>query len=258
VILAIDVGNTETTLGLFAGDSLRAHWRIVTEAARTPDELGLQLRALLQSRPDDAGAVRAVVIGSVVPALTGALAEASERWLNAPAIVVDARSPLPITLQVDEPMTVGAARLINTLAASRLYGVDTIVVDFGTATTYDCITADGVFLGGIIAPGIRTSAETLIRRTSKLPATELAVPAKAIGTRTEDCIRAGVMFGAADAIDGLVRRIKREWPTDNVPQVLATGGLAATVAPLSDEIDSVDTHLTLKGLRIAYTLLAGD
>jgi type III pantothenate kinase len=258
VILAIDVGNTETTLGLFADDDLRAHWRIVTEAARTPDEIGLQLRALLDSRPDDARAVRAVVIGSVVPALTGALAEASERWLNASAIIVDARSPLPIRLQVDEPLTVGADRLINTLAASRLYATDTIVVDFGTATTYDCITADGVFLGGIIAPGIRTSAETLIRRTSKLPATELAVPAKAIGTRTEDCIRAGVMFGAADAIDGLVRRIKREWPTPNDPQVIATGGLAATVAPLSEEIDAVDTYLTLKGLRIAYSLLAGD
>ena len=159
---------------------------------------------------------------------------------------------------MDEPLTVGADRLINTLAASRIYRRDTIVVDFGTATTYDCITGDGVFLGGIIAPGIRTSADTLIRRTSKLPATELAVPARAIGTRTEDCIRAGVVFGAADAIDGLVRRIKREWPTTTVPQVIATGGLAATIAPLSTEIESVDAFLTLKGLRIAYALLTGD
>ena len=258
MILAIDVGNTETTLGLFDGDAMQAHWRIVTEAARTPDEFGLQLRALLQSHPEAARAVRAVAIGSVVPAVTGALAEASERWLNARAIIVDARSPLPIRLQVDEPLTVGADRLINTLAASRIYRRDTIVVDFGTATTYDCITGDGVFLGGIIAPGIRTSADTLIRRTSKLPATELAVPARAIGTRTEDCIRAGVVFGAADAIDGLVRRIKREWPTATVPQVIATGGLAATIAPLSTEIESVDAFLTLKGLRIAYSLLTGD
>jgi type III pantothenate kinase len=258
VILAIDVGNTETTLGLFEGESLRAHWRIVTESARTPDELGLQLRALLASYPDAPRAVRAVAIGSVVPAMTGALAEAIETWLHARVIVVDARSPLPIRLQVDEPLTVGADRLINTLAASRIYHRDTIVVDFGTATTYDCITADGVFLGGIIAPGIRTSAETLIRRTSKLPATELDIPPRAIGTRTEDCIRAGVMFGAADALDGLVRRIKREWPTPAVPQVIATGGLAATIAPLSTEIDAVDTYLTLQGLRIAYDLLAGD
>lgn len=258
MILTIDVGNTEMTLGVFEGEALRAHWRTVTEAARTPDELGLLLRALLQAVPGEARPVHAVVIGSVVPAVTGALTEACERWLDVRALVINPLSPLPIRLQVDEPLTVGADRLINTLAASRLYGCDTIVVDFGTATTYDCITADGVFLGGIIAPGIRTSADTLIRRTSKLPATELAIPAKAIGTRTEDCIRAGVMFGAADATDGLVRRIKREWPTATTPRVIATGGLAGTIAPLSEEIDEVDTFLTLKGLRLAHTLLAGD
>lgn len=255
-MLAIDVGNTESTLGLFDGTTLRAHWRTVTDPSRTPDEMGLQLRALLGSVQGGA-TVREVVIGSVVPAMTGTLAEASERWLGARVLTIDARSPLPIRLQVDEPLTVGADRLINTLAASQLYRCDMIVVDFGTATTYDCITADGVFLGGIIAPGITTSAETLIRRTSKLPATELQVPAKAIGTRTEDCIRAGVMFGAADAIDGLVRRIKGEWPNRSVPKVLATGGLASTIAPLTREIEEVDPHLTLKGLRIAHEMLSG-
>lgn len=254
-MLAIDVGNTETTMGLFDGPTLRAHWRLVTDASRTPDEMGLQLRALLGSVPGGP-TVHAVVIGSVVPAMTGTLAEAGERWLGARVLTVDARSPLPIKLQVDDPLTVGADRLINTLAASRLYGCDMIVVDFGTATTYDCITADGVFLGGIIAPGVTTSAETLIRRTSKLPATELQVPAKAIGTRTEDCIRAGVMFGAADAVDGLVRRIKAEWPTMSVPKVVATGGLASTIAPITKEIEEVDTDLTLKGLRIAYEILS--
>jgi len=256
VILTVDVGNTETTYGLFAGEELRAHWRTVSEAARTPDELGLQLRALLESVPGAHATVRTVVIGSVVPALTATFVEASERWLNARTRVIDASSPLPIRLQVDEPMTVGADRLINTLAASRLYHCDTIVVDFGTATTYDCITADGVLLGGAIAPGIRTSAATPLRRTSKLPATELAVPAKVIGTRTEECIRAGVMFGAADAIDGIVRRIKREWPTSTVPRVIATGGLAETVSPLCEEIEEVDPYLTLKGLRIAHELLS--
>ena len=115
---------------------------------------------------------------------------------------------MPITVAVDEPLTVGADRLINTLAASRLYARDTICVDLGTATTFDCITADGVFLGGVIMPGVRTSAETLTRRTSKLPATEIVPPKRVIGTRTEECIRAGVLFGAADAIDGIVRRIK--------------------------------------------------
>jgi type III pantothenate kinase len=156
---------------------------------------------------------------------------------------------------VDEPLTVGADRILNTLAASRMYKVDTVVVDLGTATTYDCITAGGVFLGGIIAPGLRTSADTLIRRTSKLPATELVPPARAIGTRTEECIRAGVLFGAADAIDGLVRRIKAEWPTAHVPKVVATGGLAPLVTSLCREIDVVEPNLTLYGLQIAFAIL---
>lgn len=121
-------------------------------------------------------------------------------------------------------MTVGADRIINTLAASRLHGVDCIVVDLGTATTYDCITADGVFLGGVIQPGVRTSAETLFRRTAKLAATELSAPAKVIGTRTDECIRSGVVLGAAASVDGLVRRIKAEWPRATVPRVIATGG----------------------------------
>ena len=146
---------------------------------------------------------------------------------------------------------------INTLAASRIYKTDTIVVDLGTATTYDCITAEGVFLGGIIAPGLRTSADTLIRRTSKLPATELVAPARALGKRTEECIRAGVMLGTADMIDGLVRRLKQEWPGGRVPKVVATGGLAETVAPLCAEIELVEPYLTLYGLQMAYALLGG-
>jgi type III pantothenate kinase len=169
---------------------------------------------------------------------------------------VDAHSPLPITLDVLEPLTVGADRIVNTLAASRLYGRDTIVVDLGTATTYDCITADGVFLGGVIAPGMRTSAETLIRRTSKLPATELQAPERVIGRRTEDCIRSGVVFGTADAVDGIVRRIKKEWPTPRTPLVVATGGLAPMIKPHASEIERVEPELTLVGLRMAYELIA--
>jgi type III pantothenate kinase len=129
------------------------------------------------------------------------------------------------------------------------------VVDLGTATTYDCITREGVFLGGVIQPGVQTSAETLFRRTSKLPATELVAPERVIGTRTEECIRAGVIFGAVDAIDGIVRRIQAEWPTRSVPQVLATGGLADVLAPLCTTIDRVEPVLTLEGLRIAHELL---
>lgn len=258
MIVVFDVGNTETTIGLFQGDELRAHWRVVTEVARTPDEFGLLLGGLLRSAGIEASAVQGAAIGSVVPPITGPLVDACRSWLGVEPVVVDARAPLPITLRVDEPLTVGADRLINTLAASRMYHVDTIVVDLGTATTYDCITADGVFLGGIIAPGLRTSADTLVRRTSKLPATELVAPARAIGKRTEECIRAGVMFGAADAIDGLVRRIKAEWPTPAQPRVVATGGYADVIAPLCHEVDVVEPFLTLYGLRMAHELLTAD
>jgi type III pantothenate kinase len=188
--------------------------------------------------------------------LTGSLAEACEQAVGAKPFIIDARSPLPITLDVEEPLTVGADRIINTLAASRIYRRDTIVVDLGTATTYDCITADGVFLGGVIAPGVRTSAETLFRRTSKLPATEIAPPARVIGRRTEDCIRSGVVLGSAEAIDGLVRRIKGEWPGGVVPLVVATGGLAAVFEPFCRELEIIDPHLTLTGLRIAHELVS--
>lgn len=257
MLLVFDVGNTETTVGLFDAERLAGQWRLTTSHERTADEIGLLLRALVHHAGIDAARVDAAAVGSVVPGATPALVEACERYFGAAVLVVDATSPLPITLDVDEPRTVGADRIINTLAASRLYERDVIVVDLGTATTYDCITADGVFLGGIIAPGVRTSAETLFRRTSKLPATELVAPERVIGRRTEECIRAGVVFGAADAIDGLVRRIKAAWPTPAVPLVVATGGLAETLRPHCTSFDRVAPHLTLEGLRIAHGLLAG-
>jgi len=256
VILVFDVGNTETTVGLFAGEALTRHWRLTTEASRTPDELGLMIAMLLRSADVDPAAVTGAAIGSVVPPVTGPLADACATWLGARAVIVDAAAGLPIRVDVDEPLTVGADRLINTLAASRLFRRDTIVVDLGTATTYDCITSDGTFIGGVIAPGVRTSAETLFRRTSKLPATELLPPARVIGRRTEECIRAGVVFGAADSIDGIVRRIKAEWPTRNVPLVVATGGLAETLKPFCAELERVEPFLTLHGLRMAYDHLA--
>lgn len=257
MLLVFDVGNTETTIGLFEGELLVANWRIVTEVSRTPDELMLVIRALIGARDLPIERVDGVAIGSVVPALTDPLREACSGLFGARPVVIDGRSPLPITLDVEEPLTVGADRIINTLAASRLYGRDTIAVDLGTATTYDCITAEGVFLGGVIAPGVRTSAETLFRRTSKLPATELIPPQRVIGRRTEECIRSGVIYGAADAVDGIVRRIKAEWPTPRTPLVLATGGLAEVIAPLCREVELVDTTLTLVGLRMAHELLSG-
>ncbi|HEX2451600.1 MAG TPA: type III pantothenate kinase, partial [Gemmatimonadales bacterium] len=145
----------------------------------------------------------------------------------------------------------GADRVVNVLAASELYHADTIVVDFGTATTFDCVTADARFLGGVIMPGLRTSADQLTRRAAKLPATELLPPERAIGRRTEDCIRAGVLFGTADAVDGIVHRIRAEWPRGETPGVVATGGLARLIAPLTRTIERVDPDLTLRGLSLA-------
>jgi type III pantothenate kinase len=250
------VGNTETTLGVFEGEQLRAHWRVSSDVERTGDEVGLLLSGLLQARGVAAGDLHGGAICSVVPSISAPLVEAFASWLAVNAILVDARSPLPIELRVDEPLTVGADRLVNTLASSRIHGCDTIVVDLGTATTYDCITAEGVFLGGVIAPGLRTSSDALVQHTSKLLATALVPPTKVIGTRTEECIRAGVVLGAADAIDGLVRRIKAEWPNGRTPRVIATGGLAGLMAPLCAEVDCVEPFLTLHGLRLAYELLS--
>ncbi|HET9013323.1 MAG TPA: type III pantothenate kinase [Gemmatimonadaceae bacterium] len=258
MLLTFDVGNSETTLGLFDGDTLRAHWRLMTDVVRSADEFGVLLRGFLAREQIAVSEVHGVAIGSVVPRVTQPLADACRDWLSARRIeVVDATSPLPITLAVDEPRTVGADRIINTLVASRRYGRDAIVVDLGTATTFDCITKDAVFLGGVIAPGVRTSAETLFRRTSKLPATELVAPARTIGANTEDCIRAGVMFGAAESIDGIVRRIIAEWPGTERPIVVGTGGLAEVFAPLVTCFDAVDPYLTLRGLALAFGLLDG-
>lgn len=256
MILVFDVGNTELTIGLFQETELRGHWRVMTDVARTPDEFGVLLRSLLATSEFNPAVVDGVAIGSVVPRVTGPLSEGCQEYFTVGApLIVDASSPLPIKLDVDEPLTVGADRLINTLAASRVYGRDAIVVDLGTATTFDCITSDGVFLGGVIAPGVMTSAETLTRRTSKLPATELTIPKRVIGRRTEECIRAGVMFGAADSIDGIVARIKAEWPRSSVPTVIATGGMAEMMSTLCKTFDRVEPYLTLQGLAIAYGLL---
>jgi type III pantothenate kinase len=259
VILVFDVGNTELTIGLFSEAELRGHWRLMTDAQRTADEFGVLLRSLLEASGFRDDEVDAAAIGSVVPRVTRPLADACRQYFAVgEPLIVDAKAKLPITLAVDEPLTVGADRLINTLAASRLYARDAIVVDMGTAMTFDCITAEGVFLGGVIAPGVMTASETLTRRTSKLPATELEIPSRVIGTRTEECIRAGVMFGAADAIDGIVARIKGEWPRPTTPLVVATGGFAETMAQLCRSFDRVEPYLTLQGLQIAHTLLGPE
>jgi len=255
MLLALDIGNTETTVGLFAGDRLEGHWRLHTTPQRTPDEWASALTAYLTQARHSTQEVRAAIVASVAPQVTRSLCDGIILATTHEPAQVDGRSKLPITLDVDEPMTVGADRIVNTLAASQLFKRDTIVVDFGTATTFDCITGDGRFIGGVIMPGIRTASDDLVRKTAKLPATELTPPPSVIGRRTEDCIRAGVLWGTADAVDGLVRRIKAEWPAKKAPQTIATGGLAGLIAPLSKEIESVHPDLTLVGLRLAAAAL---
>jgi type III pantothenate kinase len=187
--------------------------------------------------------------------MTEILALACRDTLGTEARMIDARAILGIRLDVDEPLSVGADRIANCLAARSICKRDTIVVDLGTATTYDCITKDGAFIGGIIQPGVRSSANTLFTRTSLLSATELVAPKHVIGKRTDECIRSGVLYGAADSIDGLVRRIIEEWGVPR-PMVAGTGGLASTLEPFCKSFDLVDPWFTLKGVKIGYDLLS--
>ncbi|MEJ2217978.1 MAG: type III pantothenate kinase [Gemmatimonadota bacterium] len=251
MILALDVGNTETVVGLFHEETLHAHWRIGTRPERTVDEMGLLLRSLMREAGVDADAVAGAGIASVVPPLTPVIVEACQRYVHADVAVIDARSGLPITLDVEEPLSVGADRIVNTLAAARLYARDTIAVDFGTATTFDCIGADGVFRGGVITPGIQTGAETLIRRTAKLPRVDIDQPTRVMGRRTETAIQSGIFFSAVDAVDGIVRRIREEWGAPDI-LVVATGGLAPLVAPHCRSIDRIEPFLTLQGILLAF------
>ena len=250
MILTFDVGNTETVIGLFEAGELLDHWRISTVAERTIDEIGLLVRTLIRESGFSTEVIRSSAIASVVPPLTSTLAEMCERHLGTDVVVIDASSPLPIRLDVEEPLTVGADRIVNTLAAASLYRRDTIAVDLGTATTFDCITADGTFMGGIISPGIQTGAETLVRRTAKLPRVELDRPPHVIGRRTETALRSGIFHSAVEAIDGIVRRIKEEWRRSDV-LVVATGGLAPVIGPHCRSVDRIEPFLTLYGLDLA-------
>jgi type III pantothenate kinase len=251
MLLTLDIGNTEITAGLFQGDTLETQWRLTTNPDRTPDEWASAIGGFLIHGGHSPNEVKAVCLASVAPTVTQSVLEGIATATGRTGVAVHAQSPLPVTLDVDEPLTVGADRIVNVLAAVELYHADTIVVDFGTATTFDCITADARFLGGVIMPGLRTAADQLTRRAAKLPATELKAPSRVIGRRTEECIQAGVLYGTADAVDGIVRRIRAEWPAGGSPRAVATGGLAAIVAPLTTSIEHIHPDLTLQGLRIA-------
>lgn len=250
--LVADVGNTETVVGLFAEGSLEpeGHWRYATPLPRTSDELTLLLRSFLLAGGFEPTKVTAAVVGSVVPAQTELLRAALGVLVPGEVRILSSLDELPIRLDVDSPRTVGADRIANTLAAAHLYGRDTIVVDLGTATTYDCITADGVFLGGVIAPGLQAGQEWLGGRTAMLPRVELVRPERVIGRRTETCLQSGIFYSAVDAVDGIVKRIRDEWERPDV-LVVATGGYAGVLAPHSRTVEKVEPWLTLIGLELA-------
>ena len=250
--LVVDVGNTETVVGVVReGTELVSHWRISTQVPRTVDEYAHLLRSLLREEGLGPSHLTRAVLGSVVPGTSDVLAPTLERVAGRPPVVVGPDSDLPIELDVEEPRTVGADRVVNTLAARELYGRDTIVVDLGTATTFDLVTADGVFMGGVISPGVSAGLEWLGRRTAKLPRVALHPPERCIGRRTETCIQSGIFYSAVDAVDGIVRRIRDEWGREEEPWVVATGGFATLIAPHCETVDHTEPFLTLLGLAMA-------
>lgn len=261
MLLAIDIGNTNVTVGSFRNGSLVAIRRTATDRQATADELELRLTDLL--RLDDAvlADVSAMALASVVPALTDVVAAVAERHER--SLLVASAGTVPIPIRVDRPGDVGADRLVNALAAGRLYGAPSVVVDSGTATTFDCVAADGAFVGGAIAPGLVLGLEALAARTAKLPRVELRAPDRAIGRDTVGAIQSGTVLGYQALVSGLLARIRRELAdvADVAPgevRTILTGGLAAAAwAGGLEGIDVIDPDLTLKGLAILHAEVAG-
>ena len=249
--LVVDVGNTETVVGLAASRTeLLAEWRVSSSVPRTGDEMTALIRAFLTGEGFGDTRIEQGVVGSVVPSVNRVWTKTLKALTVGDVVSVGPASPLPIRLDVEEPLSVGADRIVNTLAAREMYGRDTIAVDLGTATTFDCITADGVFLGGVISPGLRAGLEWLSARTAKLPKVELLPPDLVIGRRTETCIQSGVFYSAIEAVDGIVRRIKAEWGSPDA-LVVATGGFANAIGPHLATVDEIEPFLTLYGLAMA-------
>ena len=253
-LLAIDAGNTNVVIGAYRDSKLIATWRTATDHDRTEDELAVTLEALLHQEGLSLTSMDALVLGSVVPPLTTAFSRLAERYLTGKAVVIGPGIKTGVRLRVDNPSEVGADRIANTLAAHRRYGGPAVVVDFGTTTNFDVVSAEGDFLGGSFAPGLEVSAETLFSRASRLFAVSLTPPKEAIGKNTADCLRSGLMFGYVGLVEGLLTRILAELPTK--AKVIATGGLASTIAPLTSKIEKVDDDLTLEGLRMLWELNA--
>jgi type III pantothenate kinase len=251
-LIAVDVGNSETTVGLFRGESLSTYWRL-TSGRFTADEVSLTLDAMLRQAGGDAaspGYRPGAVLSSVAPSLTLPWAEALERRSGAPPVEVSPATAPDLVILYHDPASVGADRIANAIAVRALYGTPAIVVDLGTATTFDCISSAGEYLGGVIAPGVMTSAEELFRRAARLPRVELRKPERVLGRATHESIQAGLLWGAAGQVDALVRRLALEMK--GTPHVIATGGLATVIAPECETINVVDPTLTLKGMRLIW------
>jgi type III pantothenate kinase len=252
MLLTIDIGNTNITLGLYQGSDLGPRWRLATVHDRMPDEYGLQFVGLLQHTGFSPADVHGICLASVVPPLTGKIVEACRQYLHQEPLVVDAGVKTGVRVRYDDPRAVGADRIVDAAAVQKLYGGPACVVDFGTATTFDAISAEGDYLGGAIAPGIGIAAEALFMRTAKLPRVDLQRPPMAIGRNTVHSMQSGLLFGYVGLVEGMVRRFRTELGAEM--KVIATGGLAEIVARETDVITIIAPWLTLDGLRLIWDL----
>ena len=247
MLLAVDVGNTQTALGLYSADELIDSWRLATERSSTADELGVLLSGLL-----DFDQVDGICLASTVPVLIREWERLSEKWAEAPLLVVGPGIKTGIPIRYDDPREVGPDRIVNAVAAKERYGAPVIVVDFGTSTNFDVVSPEGEYVGGVLAPGIETSMEALFARAARLVKVDYSAPATVIGKTTVGGLQSGLVYGFAGQVDGVVGRIREELGAE--ARAIATGGLADLVAPHSRTIESVDPFLTLDGLRMVWEL----
>ncbi len=249
MLLAVDVGNTQTVLGLYEGERLAEHRRLATDRSRTGDELGVLLAGLV-----DLDAVDGICLSSTVPTLIREWEQLAGHWVEAPILVVGPGVRTGIPIHYDDPREVGPDRIVNSVAARQRYGAPVIVVDFGTSTNFDVVSPAGEYVGGVLAPGIETSMEALFARAARLVTIDYVEPPSVIGKTTVGGLQSGVVYGFAGQVDGIVRAIRGELGAE--ARVVATGGLAELVAPHSAAIESVDPFLTLDGLRLVWELNA--
>ncbi|MCX5853806.1 MAG: type III pantothenate kinase [Deltaproteobacteria bacterium] len=250
MLLVIDVGNTNTVLGLYDGDDLVHDWRLRTVVDHTVDEYGMLIYNLYKNSKVSPRAIKAIIISCVVPPMLHILEPLCKKYFNIKPLIVGPGIKTGMPIFYDNPREVGADRIVNAIAAFERYKGDIIVVDFGTATTFDYISPKGEYMGGCICPGVMISSEALFHKAAKLPRIEIIRPKTVIGKDTVSSMQAGILYGYAGLVDGLVERIKREVRSD--PKVIATGGLAKIIAPEAKSIHIVDDMLTLEGLRIIY------